>query len=246
MVEAGNRRLAGPAARGVAVEVDGVEVRLRRRPALQRVVLDVPAGSVLAVTGENGSGKTTLIRVLVGLQRPSAGRVRWLRGGAPLTVEAVKSHVGYVPQAGGLVDSMTVWGYLAYVCWLKRIPRDEVREQSDRALSVVDLTRHAERRVGSLSGGMRRRVLIAQALLGEPGLLLLDEPTAGLDRAQRETFRETLVQLAGQATIVVSTHLEEDLSGVATDWLHLRIADPLIAAEPTSSSTHQPTKDGWA
>ena len=133
-----------------------------------------------------------------------------------------------------------------YVCWLKRIARSEVREQSDRALSVVDLTRHAERRVGSLSGGMRRRVLIAQALLGEPGLLLLDEPTAGLDRAQRETFRETLVQLAGQATIVVSTHLEEDLSGVATDWLHLRIADPLIAAELTSSSTHQPTKDGWA
>jgi ABC-type multidrug transport system ATPase subunit len=130
------------------------------------------------------------------------------------------------------------------VCWLKRIPRDEVREQSDRALAVVDLTRHAERRVGSLSGGMRRRVLIAQALLGEPGLLLLDEPTAGLDRAQRETFRDTLVQLAGMATIVVSTHLDDDLSGVATEWLHLRIADPLIAAEPTSSS--QPAKDGWA
>ena len=98
--------------------------------------------------------------------------MQWLRGGVPLTVEAVKPHVGYVPQAGGLVDSMTVWGYLAYVCWLKRIPRPEVREQSDRALAVVNLTRHAERRVGSLSGGMRRRVLIAQALLGEPGLLL--------------------------------------------------------------------------
>ena len=244
MVEAGNRPSAGPAARGVAVEVDGVEVRLRRRPALQRVVLDVPAGSVLAVTGENGSGKTTLIRVLAGLQKPSAGEVRWLWGGVPLTVETVRPQVGYVPQAGGLVDSMTVWGYLAYVCWLKRIPRGEVREQSDRALAVVDLTRHAERRVGSLSGGMRRRVLIAQALLGEPGLLLLDEPTAGLDRAQRETFRDTLVQLAGMATIVVSTHLDDDLSGVATEWLHLRIADPLIAAEPTSSS--QPAKDGWA
>ena len=235
---------SGTSPRGVAFQLQGVEVSYRRHPALGRVDLQVPAGAVLAVTGENGSGKTTLIRVLAGLQRPSVGSVRWTVAGAPLTLQGVKSQLGYVPQSGGMVERSTVRDYLAYLCWLKRIPRDQVRAQVEQALTVVDLRGHVDRRVGSLSGGMRRRLLIAQALLGDPGLLLLDEPTAGLDRVQRTSFRETLRRLAGTTTIVVSTHLDEDLTGLATDWLHLTIADPLLAGEADEAGRATPTVGG--
>lgn len=175
------------------------------------VSLEVPAGGVVALTGPNGSGKSTLIRVCAGLIRSTSGHVDFRQDGRSVGAQEVRSRLGYVPQSGGLVAGMRVGDYLAYLCWMKRIPKQDRHTEVERVLRVVDLRAVASRKVRTLSGGMQRRVLVAQGLLGAPGMLLLDEPTAGLDTSQCALLREALRRVAGSTTVMMSTHVVEDL-----------------------------------
>ncbi|MFI9112707.1 ABC transporter ATP-binding protein [Streptomyces venezuelae] len=201
-----------------AVAVSGLTVRHRRTVALDRLDLTLGPG-VHGLLGPNGAGKTSLIRVLATVAAPSAGRVELLGADATSHRErtAVRRRLGYLPQEFGYYPAFTVREFVAYVAWLKEVPAGRVPEAVERAVRRVGLVDRIDARMKTLSGGMVRRAGIAQAIVNEPELLLLDEPTAGLDPEQRVDFRALLRELGTEATVVVSTHLVEDVAAACTD-----------------------------
>lgn len=182
--------------------------------ALRGVNLDV-AGGMFGLLGANGAGKTTLMRILAGVIPASSGQA--LVGGHDLSTRdgrlAVKRRLGYLPQDLGLYPDLTPREFLDYVGILKGLDDPAARRtQIVDLLDMVGLTEVAGRKLKGFSGGMRRRVGIAQALLGRPALLIVDEPTAGLDPEERIRFRTLLSSLAGTRTVLLSTHVVEDVA----------------------------------
>jgi ABC-2 type transport system ATP-binding protein len=198
------------------VAVRGLSKRFGSTVALDDVELTLGAG-VTGLLGPNGAGKTTLLRVLATVLRPDKGEVELL-GGDPSRVEArlaIRRRLGYMPQDPGYHLSFSAFDFVDYVAILKhwgdrRARHDEVR----RVLDIVGLGDVMHKRIRQLSGGMRRRVGIAQALLGAPDLLILDEPTAGLDPEQRLRFREVLSVHAESSVVLLSTHQTDDVAAL--------------------------------
>ncbi|GAA2994469.1 ABC transporter ATP-binding protein [Streptosporangium longisporum] len=182
--------------------------------ALDGIDLDVPTG-MYGLLGSNGAGKTTLMRILAGLLRPTSGTVR-VGGHDIATAEgrlAVQRTLGYLPQDLGVYPDLTARGFLDYIALLKGIDsRTTRRRRIGELLDVAALTEDADRRLRGYSGGMLRRVGIAQALLADPRLLVVDEPTTGLDPEERIRFRTLLSRLAGDRTVLLSTHTVEDVA----------------------------------
>jgi ABC-2 type transport system ATP-binding protein len=172
---------------------------------------------ITGLLGENGAGKTTLLRLLATVTTPSAGSIRVL-GVDPDTDRhrrTVRENIGYLPQQARWAPSLTVDDFVTYFAWMRRVPRSKRARAVDQALEWTDLHLLRHRRLGQLSGGEYQRVMLSQALVHSPRLLILDEPTAGLDPAQRSSFRGVLTRLASTCTIVISTHLLEDVAEVA-------------------------------
>ncbi|WP_310723529.1 ABC transporter ATP-binding protein [Streptomyces sp. N2A] len=201
-----------------AVRVGGLTVRHRRTVALDGVDLDFRPG-VHGLLGPNGAGKTSLIRVLATVARADGGRVELL--GHDLSghreLAAARRRLGYLPQDFGYYPGFTVREFVAYVAWLKEMPGARAGAAVERAVARVGLADRIDAKVKTLSGGMVRRVGIAQAIVNDPAVLLLDEPTAGLDPEQRVEFRSLLRELGSQATVIVSTHLVEDVAAACTE-----------------------------
>ncbi|MFD5061628.1 ABC transporter ATP-binding protein [Streptomyces sp. NPDC058394] len=203
------------------VRVTGLTVRHRRRTALDAVDLDFAPG-VHGLLGPNGAGKTSLIRVLATVAAPSEGGVELLGSEVGAVTDhrsrsAVRRRLGYLPQEFGYYPGFTVREFVGYVAWLKEMPATQVPEAVERAVARVGLTDRIDAKVKTLSGGMVRRVGIAQAIVNDPDLLLLDEPTAGLDPEQRVEFRALLRELGETSTVIVSTHLVEDVAAACTE-----------------------------
>ncbi|MBF0097796.1 MAG: ABC transporter ATP-binding protein [Magnetococcales bacterium] len=179
-----------------------------RHRALQGVTLAVPTGACVALLGHNGAGKTTLMKLLLGLTRPSSGSVRVL-GYDPATAgSAFRRQIGFLPESVTFYDEMSGLDTLRYLARLKGV----AWSQCDLLLQQVGLAEAAKRRVKTYSKGMRQRLGLAQALLGQPRLLLLDEPTTGLDPILRQEFYRMILALRGQGvTIVLSSHLLTEL-----------------------------------
>ncbi|MCX4762203.1 ABC transporter ATP-binding protein [Streptomyces sp. NBC_01275] len=196
----------------------GLRVRHRKTLALDTVDLTLGRG-VHGLLGPNGAGKTSLIRVLATVAQPSAGRVEILGEdvGDARRRGTVRARLGYLPQEFGYYPGFTVREFVAYVAWLKEMPAADTPAAVERAVERVGLGDRIDAKVKTLSGGMIRRVGIAQAIVNEPAVLLLDEPTAGLDPEQRVEFRELLRELGGDATVIVSTHLVEDVAAACTE-----------------------------
>jgi len=180
--------------------------------ALDGVDLSIPGG-IHGLLGPNGAGKTTLMRILAGILRPSAGTARV--GEFDLTTEAgrvgVKRSLGYLPQELGLYPDLSGREFLDYMALLKGLEHGRKR-RVEELLDVVGLRSDANRKLKGYSGGMKRRVGIAQALLNDPQLLIVDEPTVGLDPEERIRFRTLLAELAGDRTVLLSTHIVEDVA----------------------------------
>jgi ABC-type multidrug transport system ATPase subunit len=199
----------------VRIDITGLTKRYKGNvAALDGLDLVVPTG-MFGLLGPNGAGKTTLMRILAGLLRPTAGRVRI--GEHDVSTRAgrlaVQRTLGYLPQDLGVYPDLTAREFLDYVALLKGVDdRSARRRRVGELLEVVALTADADRRLRGYSGGMRRRVGIAQALLADPRLLIVDEPTAGLDPEERIRFRTLLAQLAGDRTVVLSTHIVDDIA----------------------------------
>jgi ABC-type multidrug transport system ATPase subunit len=197
------------------IEISGLTKTYRGRvAALDGLDLVVPTG-MFGLLGANGAGKTTLMRILAGLMRPTKGRVTVgghdIGTGAGRT--AVQRTLGYLPQDLGVYPDLTARQFLDYVALLKGMDERVVRRRRvAELLEVVALTADADRRLRGFSGGMRQRIGIAQALLADPQLLIVDEPTAGLDPEERIRFRTLLSHFAGRRTVLLSTHIVDDIA----------------------------------
>jgi ABC-2 type transport system ATP-binding protein len=186
--------------------------RFGRNLAVAGVTLEAGPG-VVGLLGPNGAGKTSLLRVLATVIPPSSGRIRLLGQdpGSYRQRRQIRRSLGYVPQNLGFYPGFTVVEFVEYFALLKEVPPARVHRAVAAAVERVDLGDKAKAKLRTLSGGMLRRVGIAQAIVNEPELLLLDEPTAGLDPEQRVAFRALLRDLGQRATVIVSTHLVEDV-----------------------------------
>jgi ABC-2 type transport system ATP-binding protein len=182
---------------------------MRRVPALRDISLEIERGEVFGFLGPNGAGKTTLIRTLCGLLRPDEGAAYLLGWRMPNT--RVRSQLGYMPQDYAVYDDLSVMQNLEFFGELYSLRRAHVRGRADELLDLVQLADRRRDRVGSLSGGMRRRVSLAISLLHKPRLAFLDEPTAGVDPKLRRSFWDYFSALAEQdVTLVVTTHLVDE------------------------------------
>jgi zinc transport system ATP-binding protein len=207
-------------ARAAVVAADGVSFAYGDEPAVEDVSFTLRAGEFVALVGPNGSGKSTLVRLLLGLLRPSTGTVRLL-GDDPRSL-GERGRLGYVPQRGVLAPDVPVTvaevvatGRLARRSWW-RPPRSVDRDAIEHAIEAVGLAELTRRPVAELSGGQQQRVLIARALASDPELLVLDEPTAGVDAESQRLFRDSLVHLVAEhdAAVLLVSH---ELGAVADD-----------------------------
>jgi ABC-2 type transport system ATP-binding protein len=229
------------------VDITDLTRRFGRHQAVNGVNLQAGPG-VFGLLGPNGAGKTTLLRMMATVIPPTNGRLRLLGRdpGAYGPRREVRRRLGYLPQSLGYYPGFTVAEFVEYFALLKEMPAARVPDAVATAVERVDLGDRARARLRTLSGGMLRRVGIAQAIVNEPELLLLDEPTAGLDPEQRVRFRALLRELGQQATVVVSTHLVEDV-GTACSQVALMDQGKVVfqgtPAELTARGTDQGTGD---
>ncbi|NUT98801.1 MAG: ABC transporter ATP-binding protein, partial [Saccharothrix sp.] len=215
------------------VRAEGLRVRAGRRMAVDGLDLRLGRG-VHGLLGPNGAGKTTLIRSLATVLRPASGTLEVL--GSPVSgrvdLRRPRRALGYLPQEFGYYKRFTVREFVEYVAWLKEMPKRDVPGAVQRAVERVGLADRADDRMKSLSGGMVRRAGIAQAIVNDPEVLLLDEPTAGLDPGQRVRFRELLHELGAGSCVVVSTHLVEDVAAACTDVVLIKAGRLVFQGTP--------------
>jgi ABC-type multidrug transport system ATPase subunit len=202
----------------VNIELKGVTRSFGRTKAVDGLSLQAGPG-VLGLLGPNGAGKTSLLRMLATVLPPSSGGIRLLDLDPKNAAERreIRRRLGYLPQNLGYYPAFTVVEFVEYFALLKEVPPGRVHGAVEAAVDRVDLGAKAKARLRTLSGGMLRRVGIAQAIVNDPDLLLLDEPTAGLDPEQRVAFRALLRDLGQTATVVVSTHLVEDVGAACSE-----------------------------
>ena len=201
--------------------------------ALKGISLDQPAG-VFGLLGPNGAGKTTLIKILATLLEPDSGTAQM--NGADLMTDRdhARRMLGYLPQDFGLYPTLTAWQMLDYFAKLKGVTdRKQRHNLIDALLDKVNLSSARRQRLGEFSGGMRQRLGIAQALIGEPKLIIVDEPTAGLDPEERVRFHNLLAETASENTVVIlSTHIVSDVSNLCSQMAIIRDGKILASCTP--------------
>lgn len=230
------------------VRTHRLRLRAGRHLAVSDLDLTLSVG-VHGLLGPNGAGKSTLVRALATVLRPAGGELDLL--GEPVhrdgDLRAVRRTLGYLPQAFGHYRWFTVREFVEYLAWLKEMPARDIPAAVQRAIDRVGLSDRADSRLRTLSGGMLRRVGIAQAIVNDPRLLLLDEPTVGLDPEQRLAFRDLLRDLGTDSCVVVATHLVEDVAASCTDVLLLdegRLVFQGVPADLTAAGAHDPQAAG--
>jgi ABC-2 type transport system ATP-binding protein len=184
--------------------------------ALQDFSLELGSG-ILGLLGPNGAGKTTLMSILATITRPTSGTIRWNGTDLAADPNAIRSVLGYLPQDFGVYPNLNAIEFLEYLAAVKGLDAATSRHRIDELLNLVNLTDARKRPLGGFSGGMRQRIGIAQALLNDPKLLIVDEPTAGLDPEERVRFRNLLSDLSGDRIVILSTHIVSDVEATATD-----------------------------
>lgn len=183
--------------------------------ALSKVQLALGPG-VLGLLGPNGAGKSTLMRILATITQPSSGRVLWNDVEIAHHPDPLRTVLGYLPQDFGVYANLNALEFLEYLAAVKGIQTAAARKRIGELLELVNLTEVAKRPLGGYSGGMRQRIGIAQALLNDPQLLIVDEPTADLDPEERVRFRNLLSELSGERIVILSTHIVSDVEAVAS------------------------------
>ena len=184
--------------------------------ALRNFTLNLGPG-VLGLLGPNGAGKTTLMSILATITRASEGSVFWNGVDVATSPDQLRTTLGYLPQDFGVYPNLSAVEFLQYLAAVKGLEAAASRRRIDELLNLVNLTDVRKRPLGGFSGGMKQRVGIAQALLNDPQLLIVDEPTAGLDPEERVRFRNLLSELSGERIVILSTHIVSDVEATATD-----------------------------
>jgi len=177
--------------------------------------LEVGPG-ILGLLGPNGAGKSTFMRMLATITRPTEGTITWNGTDIVKSPDTMRAILGYLPQDFGVYPNLTAIEFLEYMAAIKGLNGNETKRRIDELLQVVNLAEAAKRPLGGYSGGMKQRVGIAQALLNDPQLLIVDEPTVGLDPEERVRFRNLLSDLSGERIVILSTHIVSDVEATAT------------------------------
>lgn len=213
------------------IEIRKLTKKYGAQTAVDRIELRLDRG-IYALLGPNGAGKTTFLNMLMGAISPDGGEM--LFDGASLAKDrrAFNARVGYLPQAPLFYKEFSGREFLDYVCVLKTVPKRERGEAIERALREVNLSGAAEKRIGAYSGGMRQRLGIAQALLGDPEILVFDEPTAGLDPIERIRFRNTISRMSAEKTVLIATHIVPDVESIAQTVILMKDGVILDEASP--------------
>lgn len=197
--------------------IDRVSKRYGSGPfALRNFSLELGTG-VLGLLGPNGAGKTTLMSILATITRATEGRVLWDGAEVAASPDTLRSVLGYLPQDFGVYPNLNAVEFLEYFAAVKGLDAVLSKRRIDELLNLVTLTDVRKRPLGGFSGGMKQRVGIAQALLNDPKLLIVDEPTAGLDPEERVRFRNLLSELSGERIVILSTHIVSDVEATATE-----------------------------
>jgi ABC-type multidrug transport system ATPase subunit len=186
-------------------------------------------GGVLGLLGPNGAGKTTLMQMIATITRPTAGTIRFQDIDAVRDPDAIRRKLGYLPQDFGVYDNLTAIEFLSYFAALKGV---HSRARINQMLEMVNLHNVAKRAVGGFSGGMKQRLGIAQALINDPDLVIVDEPTAGLDPEERVRFRNVLADVGLGKLVILSTHIVSDVESVATHIAIMNAGSIIACATP--------------
>ena len=192
--------------------IDRVTKQYKNKIAVDRISVKLQKG-VYGLLGENGAGKTTLMRMICGILKPTGGTISF--DGIDAKEESYRSILGYLPQDFGYYPDYTAMEFLRYIAALKGIPRSRALQRSRDLLETTGLSQVASKKIKTFSGGMKQRLGIAQALLNNPEVLILDEPTAGLDPKERVRFRNLLADYAGDKIVLLSTHIVSDIEAIA-------------------------------
>jgi ABC-2 type transport system ATP-binding protein len=198
---------------------------------LRDFTLDLNSG-ILGLLGPNGAGKSTLMRILATITKPTEGIVTWNGVNISRQPDTLRAVVGYLPQDFGVYPNLTAREFLEYMAAIKGLSGSVARRRIEELLEVVNLVEARNRPLKGFSGGMKQRVGIAQALLNDPELLIVDEPTVGLDPEERVRFRNLLSDLAGERIVILSTHIVSDVEATATDIVLIHKGRLLIHASP--------------
>ncbi len=199
----------------VSLRLDGVQFRYGRKPATLHGISLTQGAGILGLLGPNGAGKSTLMRLLATLTTPSAGAAHWNGQDIARNSTPLRHELGYLPQAFGVYPTLTAREFLAYLAAVKGLGARTADARIEQVLAAVGLGQVADRRLADFSGGMRQRVGIAQALLNDPKLLIVDEPTVGLDPEERLRFRQLLTELGRDRLVILSTHIVSDVDSSA-------------------------------
>jgi ABC-type multidrug transport system ATPase subunit len=187
---------------------------------------------VVGLLGPNGAGKSTLMRILATITKPTDGHVTWNGANIVKAPDGLRAELGYLPQDFGIYPNLSAQEFLEYIGAAKGLERAACRRRIEELLVLVNLTDARKRPLGGFSGGMRQRVGIAQALLNDPKLLIVDEPTAGLDPEERVRFRNLLSDLSGERIVILSTHIVSDVEATATHIALINKGRLIVSAAP--------------
>lgn len=192
--------------------IDRVTKQYENKIAVDRISLELQEG-IYGLLGSNGAGKTTLMRMICGILTPTGGTISY--DGIDVSMEEYRGLLGYLPQDFGYYPDFSGRDFLLYMAALKGLEKGQAKKRTDELLDMVALTEAAKKKVRTYSGGMKQRLGIAQALLNEPKLLILDEPTAGLDPKERVRFRNLIQGLGKDSVVILSTHIVSDIDKIA-------------------------------
>lgn len=198
------------------LEIKGVSKNYGEKEALHHIDLQFSEG-VYALLGPNGAGKSTLMKIITDSLLPTAGNVLW-NGESILEMKnRYKEILGYMPQQQGMYDEFTGRLFLNYIGVLKNIPKNKMAEEIEKVAAFVNLTEVIDKPVGTYSGGMKQRIMMAQSIMNAPRLLIMDEPTAGLDPIERVRTRNLIQQLSKESIVLVATHVVSDIESIAKE-----------------------------
>ncbi len=199
--------------------IDRLTKQFQNKIAVDRVSLRLHNG-VFGLLGTNGAGKTTLMRMLCGILQPTSGTITF--DGIDVSEEGYRAVLGYLPQDFGYYPEFTAMDFLIYMAALKGLPKPSAKRRANELLELVGLEDMGRKKIKTFSGGMKQRLGIAQALLNNPKLLILDEPTAGLDPKERVRFRNLIQQLGKDSIVLLSTHIVSDIEHIADEVLMMK------------------------
>lgn len=199
--------------------VDRLSKQYKNKIAVDRVSFDLTEG-VTGLLGANGAGKTTLMRMITGILAPTSGDIT--ADGIPVQTEEYRAILGYLPQDFGYYPEFTAREFVQYIAALKGLDKNTAKRKTDQLLELVGLSDVAGKKIKTFSGGMKQRVGIAQAIINDPKILILDEPTAGLDPKERVRFRNLIADIGKDTIVLFSTHIVSDIEHIASNVMMMR------------------------